>query len=169
MINAIIIALTTIMYAYAGATMTLVGQAHNSGKEKLNCRQYPKSASVITMIIYSVVLVVTIMFPYKVCAIITNQYDILEKAIPVIVFALSIQIINIPCQIYKYALQAIELETWVLIASTVMATICCIMISVNIFILNLELTGVFVGFGMFYALQGGILYVKYHRSVSCLQ
>lgn len=160
-INAIIIALTTIMYAYAGATMTLVGQAYSSENEKQLCRRYPIYSSAIATVIYALILIITILFPNQVCGIITDQYEILDKAIPVIVFALAIQLLNIPCQIYKYALQAIELEKWALIASVVMSALCCVTIFINMFVFKIELMGVFVGFGLFYVALDILFFSKY--------
>lgn len=164
-INAIIIALTTIMYAYAGATMTLVGQSFSSDTEKADCRKYPMCSSAIAVMFYSVILAITVLFPDMVCGIITDQYEILERAIPIVVFALAIQIINIPCQIYKYALQAIELEKWVLVVSIVMSAICCVFIFTNMFLWNLGLLGVFIGFGVFYAILTALFIAKYSHSV----
>ena len=106
-------------------------------------------------------MIITILFPNQVCGIITDQYEILDKAIPVIVFALAIQLLNIPCQIYKYALQAIELEKWVLIASVVMSALCCVTIFINMFVFKIELMGVFVGFGLFYAALDILFFSKY--------
>ena len=160
-INAIIIALTTIMYAYAGATMTLVGQAYSSDADRKVCNRYPKYSAMIAVLIYAVILLITVVFPSQVCGIITDQFEILEKAIPVVVFALSVQILNIPCQVYKYALQAIEQEKWVLIISVLISAVCCMIIFMNMFVLKMELIGVFVGFGIFYAVLDILFCVKY--------
>nr|MCR4903896.1 hypothetical protein [Butyrivibrio sp.] len=157
--------LTTIMYAYAGATMTLVGQAYSSDTERQSCTRYPKYSAMIAVLIYAMIIVVTIIFPSQVCGIITDQFEILEKAIPVVVFALSVQILNIPCQVYKYALQAIELEKWVLIISVLMSALCCVIIFLNMFIFKLELTGVFLGFGIFYAALDVFFFIKYSHSL----
>ena len=164
-INAIIIALTTIMYAYAGATMMLVGQGYVSESERNACGQYPKYASIIATALYLLILIVTIVAPDKVCRIITNQYEILERAIPVVVFALLIQILNIPCQVYKYALQAIEMEKWVLMVSVLMSAVCCLSIFIAVYIFKLELVGVFLGFGLFYAVLDIIFGRKYATKI----
>nr|MCR5102742.1 hypothetical protein [Butyrivibrio sp.] len=153
--------LTTIMYAYAGATMTLVGQAYSSDTERQSCTRYPKYSAMIAVLIYAMILVVTIIFPSQVCGIITDQFEILEKAIPIVVFALSVQILNIPCQVYKYALQAIEQEKWVLIISVLLSALCCMVIFLNMFIFKLELIGVFCGFGMFYLILDVLFCIKY--------
>ncbi|MBQ6406739.1 MAG: MATE family efflux transporter [Butyrivibrio sp.] len=167
-INALIITLTTIMYAYAGATMTLVGQAYSSDTERQLCIRYPKYSGMIAVLIYALILVITVIFPSQVCGIITDQFEILEKAIPVVVFALSVQLLNIPCQVYKYALQAIEQEKWVLIISVLMSALCCVIIFLNMFMFKLELTGVFLGFGIFYAALDAFFFIKYSHSLKKL-
>ncbi len=48
-INAIIIALTTIMYAYSGATMALVGQAYSSDTDRKACNRYPMYSAMIAV------------------------------------------------------------------------------------------------------------------------
>lgn len=160
-INAIIIALTTIMYAYAGATMTLVGQSYVSEAERSSCAQYPKYASIIATALYLLILFITVLFPDKVCGVITDQFELLERAIPVVVFALAVQIFNIPCQVYKYALQAIEMEKWVLIISIIMSAVCCAIIFFAVYVLKLELIGVFLGLGLFYLILGIMYWTKY--------
>ena len=141
--------------------MTLVGQAYSSDADRKVCNRYPKYSAMIAVLIYAVILVITVIFPSQVCGIITDQFEILEKAIPVVVFALSVQILNIPCQVYKYALQAIEQEKWVLIISVLMSAVCCMIIFINMFVLKLELVGVFAGFGVFYAVLDVLFYVRY--------
>ena len=160
-INAIIIALTTIMYAYAGATMTLVGQSYVSEAERSSCAQYPKYASIIATALYLLILFITVLFPDKVCGVITDQFELLERAIPVVVFALAVQIFNIPCQVYKYALQAIEMERWVLKISVIMSAVCCAIIFFAVYVFKLELIGVFLGFGLFYLIVDIMYWTKY--------
>lgn len=104
---------------------------------------------------------ITILFPDKVCGIITDQFELLEKAIHVVVFALAVQIFNIPCQVYKYALQAIEMEKWVLKLSVIMSAFCCITIFLAVYIFKLELVGVFLGFGSFYFIFDIMYWGKY--------
>ena len=168
-INAIVIALTTIMYAYAGATMTLVGQSYVSEAERSSCAQYPKYASMIATALYLLILLITVLFPDKVCGIITDQFELLERAIPVVVFALAVQIFNIPCQVYKYALQAIELEKWVLMMSILLSAVCCISIFISVYLLNLELVGVFLGFGLYYVILDMLFWRKYATMIKKLK
>ena len=162
-INTIIIALTTIMYAYAGANQTLVGQAFSSKEERNKCLLYPKYSVLLAVLAYMVILTVTIIFPDKVCGIITDQYEILEKATPVVVFALVMQILNIPCQIYKYALQSVGYERWTLIASVLMTLVCCGMIFMSIFVIKGGLFGVFAAIGIFYCALSILFIVKYTK------
>ncbi len=122
----------------------------------------------IAVLRYALILVITVIFPSQVCGIITDQFEILEKAIPVVVFALSVQLLNIPCQVYKYALQAIEQEKWVLIISVLMSALCCVIIFLNMFMFKLELTGVFLGFVIFYAALDAFFFIKYSHSLKKL-
>ncbi len=192
-INAIIVALTIVIYSYAGATMTLVGQEFaaednmdNSSfypetkdnitsicnkdyaaKDNMNnCKMYPSAASLIASAIYLIIILVTILFPDKVCGMITDQYELLENAIPVVIIALTVQLLNIPTQMFKYALQAIGKEKWVFIVSFILSMLGIAIMFVNVYFFKMGLTGVFAGFGILYLSSALGFYLKYNRMVS---
>lgn len=166
-INAIIVALTIVIYSYAGATMTLVGQEFAAkDNTKDNCRMYPFAASLIAAIMYLIMISVTFLFPDKVCGMITDQYELLEKAIPVVIIALSVQLLNIPTQMYKYALQAIGKEKWVFIVSFILSMFDIAIIFGNIYLFKTGLAGVFAGLGILYLSSTLGFYLKYSRTIS---
>lgn len=160
-INAIISTVGAIVYSYAGSTMILVGQTFNSEKERNKCILYPKYASVLSFVLYTFILMIICFFPRQICSIITDQFQILEKAIPILIFALSVQVFNIPCQIYKYALQSIECEKYVFIVSTLLSAFCTGIIFTTVNFLELGLVGVFSGFCILYLLTDILFVAKF--------
>ena len=61
----------------------------------------------------------------------------------------------------KWALQAIELEKWVLMMSILLSAVCCISIFISVYLFNLELVGVFLGFGLYYVILDMLFWRKY--------
>ena len=68
-------------------------------------------------------------------------------------------LLNIPCQVYKYALQSIGKERYTFISTGVSSVISCLCLYLFVDFFKLELLGVFCAYGILYVILN-ILFIK---------
>lgn len=149
-------------HAYGGVAMTLVSQNYENISLR-EVKKYPRVAIICSGILVIVLGGAILLFP-EVLGIITNDTKLIRQATSICVFAILIQLVNVVNQIYKYVLQSMTYEKWVFAYSTVMSFVSCIIIFVNVCVLNRGLPGLYVGTGIMYLL----LSVGYIRKCTIL-
>lgn len=152
------------VFAYAGATLTLVTQAF-AKKEMEKVRSYPVIALFFSMGAVILIGGAMIAFPEFTSSLITNDSHVIKNASYIIPFAIGIQLLNIVNQIYKYCLQGTSCENWVFVYSLIISAISCGIAYINVIILELGLKGVYIGLGLSYVLLGMGYFIKYRRTV----
>jgi MATE efflux family protein len=135
-------------YSYGGVAMALVSQNFkNQSNTELN--QYPKTAVMCSLFIILTLTGIIFIFP-DILGIITDDSKLLTEAYGICIFALLIQLINAVSQVYKYTLQSIGYETWILKYSTIISLLSCIVIYFAISVFELGLVGLYIGMGLMY-------------------
>ena len=160
MLEIIIAVIILPTHAYGGVVMTLVSQKY-SNLSKSEIARYPKMA-VLCGIAFVVIMGSFILMYPQVMEIITDDARLVDIATNVCIFAICIQLLNVPNQIYKYALQSTGQERWIFRVSTVCAIISCLIIYLLIHVLDMGLYSIYFGLGIMYS----ILFVLYMRKIS---
>ena len=158
-IVSIITSINIIIYAYAGANMTIVGQSFSDKDKRKKCVIIPIYTSVFILIIFLPLLICSFLFPNQICGLITNQSMIITTAVSILSFAFIMNLLNIPCQVYKYALQSIGKERYTFISTGVSSVISCLCLYLFVDFFKLELLGVFCAYGILYVILN-ILFIK---------
>lgn len=107
--------LMLIVYGYSSASLTLTLQKKN--------KIYPLVSSFLSFIVYSLCVILIIIFSKDVFSIITTQKSIITLASKYIVLGLIYSLFNSFRQIYKDALQGFDKEKLVLILSVIITSL----------------------------------------------
>lgn len=150
------------MYGYSSASLTLVSQNINNKKE---VSAIPKVCLFMALIFYFGLVIISLIFRDYIPRIMTNDNNLIILAASYLPIALTVQLFNYPHSIYKYSLQGIREEKWVLAVSTLINIISIILVFILTFILQLRLTGVYFGIGINYLILAGMLLDKYKKSI----
>ena len=135
-------------YSYGGVAMALVSQNFNN-QSNTELNRYPKTAVICSLFFISTLTGIIFIFP-DILGIITDDSKLLTEAYGICIFALLIQLINAVSQVYKYTLQSIGYETWILKYSTIISLLSCIVIYFAISVFELGLVGLYIGMGLMY-------------------
>lgn len=150
------------MYAYASTALTLVSKNH--GKKDYNkMRIISKYSLLLAMLFCISIAIVFVIFKHYIPNIITNDIMLIKNSVKYFIVALGVYLFNVPNNIYKYSLQGIGDERWVLFNATLINTIGIIIIFVLSIYLSLGITGVYLGLFINYIFLGISNYYRYYH------
>lgn len=150
------------IFVYAGTALTLVTQ---NLKNVDNIKRYCFVAYLCSLFFVASIGGLFVLFPEITSSIITSDRVLIEAASGFFVLIVSIQIFNITNQMFKYCLQGVSQETWVLIFSTVISAITCGIVYILSYVLKLELVGVYIGILIEYIILSMGYCWKFSRSI----
>jgi MATE family multidrug resistance protein len=136
------------MYCFAGSCMTITAKAY--GTQQAGYTKYSYLSLQLMLMISIPLTLIVISFSYPLIAIITDKAVVISLVEHVLPLALALNLMNGLQMIMRSTLQAIDLEKWVLVYSGVVYAVSLVIIYVCI--RKLELTGVYLGFGVSYLL-----------------
>lgn len=143
------------MYCISGSCMTVTAKAY--GKLQPGYTRYSYLSSLLLLMISIPLTLIITAFSYPFIRIITDTEVIISLVQHVLPLALGLNLVNGLQMVMKSALQAVDLERWVLVYSGVVYAVSLGII--YIFVSRFELTGVYLGFGISYlCLSLGYLY-----------
>lgn len=152
-------------HAYGGVAMTLVSQNYENKSVDEICK-YPKIASILGSVLVAILGGIILVFP-NVIGVITDDTRLIGETTNICIFVMAIQLINVKSQVYKYALQSMTYEKWIFRYSTIISLISCVVIYVNVCLLNTGLIGVYVGMGIMYLLSSVGYTKKINTNKAC--
>ena len=151
------------MYGYSFAALTLVSQKEEVIEER---RLIPKLCMYKSLQFYIISLALCLFFKDYIPYLITNDQNLIMASAVYIPVAVIIQIFNFPHSVYKYVLQGVREEKWVLKLSLIVNTLAIALIWVATFVLKYSLTGIYMGIGINYLLLSLIFIYKYRQIIS---
>lgn len=158
LINSVVSVVIMPGYIYGSSVMTLVGQYFHN-KNFVNCNHIIRQALRNSLILISVILLITYLQPTLIVRIITDKIDLIKFSSNIIFWALLFQIVRIPQEIYKNALQTMDESNYVL-KYTFASNIICIVLLVSFFLLDHKnLMMVYISLFVNYLLQ----YIYFRR------
>lgn len=134
LINSIISVSIMPGYIYGSSVMTLVGQYFHN-KNFINCHHIIRQALKNSLLIIIVILLIAYFKPMFIVKIITDETNLIELSSKIIFWALLFQVVRIPQEIYKNALQTMDESNYVLKHTFISNSVCVILI-MSFFILN---------------------------------
>ncbi|KAI7261689.1 hypothetical protein KC345_g9673 [Hortaea werneckii] len=153
------------MYCFSGSCMTLTAQAY--GQQQTGYTRYSYLSLQLMLIISIPLTAIVASFSYPLIRVITDTGVVISLVQHVLPLALALNLLNGLQMIMKSALQAIDLERWVLVYSGIVYAVSLGVIYV--LVAKLELTGVYLGFGASYLfLALGYLYKLKGRASATL-
>lgn len=152
------------VYTYSGAALTLVTQEFGK-KDYLKTKLYPMVSLVCSLISIMLLGGLFILFP-SLIGLVTDNGQLLGIAQKIMPLAIGIQVLNVFNQVYKYCLQGIEQEKWVLLYSFIISTISSILIYCIVMWSELKIYGVYIGLGINYFLLGFGYLLRYYKIIN---
>lgn len=154
--------LTFPVYAYAGTALTLVAQC-NGKKDMEGIRKYPIISIICSLVCATIFGVLIVLFPDIAGKIITNDSNIIQSVSTFAFCAVLVQLFNLVHQVYKYSLQGISFEKWVLYFSTIVSFSMLPLIYILSVYAKLNLIGVYLGLGLNYIILSIGYIFKYNN------
>lgn len=137
------------MYSYASTALTLVSK--NYGKKQFEKMFIiPKYSLKLAMIYCISIAIILIIFKEYIVMLITNDYNLISYSLQYFIIALCSCLFNIPNNIYKYSLQGIGDDKWVLLNAAVINVIGIGLILFLSTILEMGIYGVYIGIAFNY-------------------
>lgn len=158
----LISAMTLPIYAYSNTAMTIISKAKGAGNIII-IKNLPKLLIRQLFIIVGLVGVLMYTFRTHLPQLITNDQQLIFNVIPIVGFALVGQLFNVANQAYRYMLNALEDEKWVMYYSTFTSLLSLIVIYCLAKLANLGLKGVFIGLGFSYFINSIGFYIRYQK------
>ncbi|WP_273326458.1 MATE family efflux transporter [Vallitalea guaymasensis] len=132
------------MYSYASTALTLVSKNYGQ-KQYGRLLLIPKYSLKLAMIFCISLSAILIIFKVNVVTLITNDYNLISYSLQYFMIALCSCLFNIPNNIYKYSLQGIGDDKWVLLNSAVINVIGIGFIWFLSIALEMGIYGVYIG------------------------
>lgn len=145
------------MHAYSTVALTLVSQEKMPNIKHI----IPKLCMQMGVVLYFVISCVIVFFRSEFAMFVTDDIYVVPIATLLVPLAVSVQIFNYVHSIYKYVLQGVGQEKWVLKISTVINVISMSLIILLTHIIDLNLTGVYIGIGINYLILSVMFYLKF--------
>lgn len=136
------------MYGFSGSCLTLTAQRFGN-KDRHYLKLIPLSITLGLLVTIPLSIFLTV-FASPIASLITDKKPIINLVVHIIPWAVFFSLINGIQIIVKSALQAIDLEKWVLVYSTCIYA--ALLLIFYIFIGYFDLLGVYIGLGLGYAL-----------------
>ncbi|SFG97064.1 MATE family efflux transporter [Sporolactobacillus nakayamae] len=155
-------------FMYSSALLTLVSES--IGAHRLNDLQaYPKIASLLTMILFSVIGIIFYLFRAPIAGAITNDSHLIGFSSGIFLLLWLANLFNPLFEVYKAALQSVGKSTFVLIATLVIHTTALVIMILTTFPLHLGIYGIAIGlFVDYFAMYLGMR-IAYSRNVQHLE
>jgi len=167
LVNILLQAVVLPIYAYCSASMTITSKAY--GASDFHVMKQVPSLIIRNLIIMIGILGVLIFgFADQVPRLITNDMTIISFVSKVMGIALLSQAFNMANQVYRYGLNALNDEKWVLYYSSVVSFVSLVVIYAFAVPLRLGLKGVFVGLGINYLMHSIGFYGRYKRKTETI-
>lgn len=148
------------MYGYSSASLTLVSQSNGVQKEQ---KDIPRICLYKSLCIYLILVIIFVICKNYIPKIMTNDANLILISSLYLPIALFAQFFNYPHSIYKYSLQGIRQEDWVLITSIIINLLSIIIICIFTYIFKMGLVGIYFGIGTNYLLLSILFYNKYKK------
>lgn len=152
------------VYAYSGVALTLVTQSYSKGDME-KARNYPIVSIICSVSILIIICGIFILFRMKLFRLLTNDTNLIQTASTILPLVISIQLLNPINQVFKYCLQGISCEKWVLNYSLIISIISCIIIYLFVKVFKMNIYGVYLGLGLNYLLLSIGYCIKYFYKI----
>ncbi|WP_059049371.1 MATE family efflux transporter [Paenibacillus senegalimassiliensis] len=136
------------MYGFSGSCLTLTAQRYGN-KNGHFLKLIPLSITLGLIVTIPLSILITV-FANPVASLMTDKISIITLVVHILPWAAFFSLINGIQIIVKSALQAIDLEKWVLVYSTCIYAM--LLLFLYIFIHQLDLLGIYIGLGLGYGL-----------------
>ncbi|GMQ60057.1 hypothetical protein AN1V17_44570 [Vallitalea sediminicola] len=137
------------MYSYASTALTLVSK--NYGKKQFEKMFIiPKFSLKLAMIYCISIAIILIISKEYIVMLITNDYNLISYSLQYFIIALCSCLFNIPNNIYKYSLQGIGDDKWVLLNAAIINIVGIGLILFLSTILKMGIYGVYIGMALNY-------------------
>ncbi len=137
------------IYAYGNATITLMAKSKGA-KDLIAQNKIPLFSIAMLLTVLSILAMPLLFYSDFIISLITNEQLLILETSKIVIVLLLIQLINIPNMIYKYALNGVGDEKWVLYFSLTMTGLTAPMLYYLAIIGHMGLLGIFIGLGLNY-------------------
>ncbi|QAA21776.1 MATE family efflux transporter [Sporolactobacillus terrae] len=128
-------------FMYSSALLTLVGES--SGAHRLNdLKGYPKTASVLTMVLFSLTGIIFYLLRAPIAGFITNDPSLIGFSTAIFLLLWLANLFSPWFEVYKAAMQSIGKGTYVLIATLVVHAAALVIMALLAFPLHLGIYGI---------------------------
>jgi len=155
------------IYSYCNAGITLFSKLY---KDK-NGHQIKMTVHLLlTLILRLIVLLSFIIYCFRrqFVGLITDDIQLLNGVTSILYMPLVFRFLNIPSQVYKHLLNAVDLSNWVFRATVLVNIVSLVLIYSLAVVFKLDLLGVFIGFACAYALNSVLCFRKYTQAITLL-
>ncbi|WP_373897417.1 MATE family efflux transporter [Haloimpatiens sp. FM7315] len=153
------------MYAYSQASLTIISENAGAGNYD-NIKKTPKQCLLLAILFYSALSIIFLLMKNYIPRIITNDYKLIYNSIKYMPLVFLANIFYIPSTIYKYSLQGIEDEKWVLFSSIIINILGLLLIFMLSQIINLKLQGVYVELALNYIILSIVFYYRFEKDIN---
>lgn len=137
------------IYAYGNATVTLMAKSKGAN-DGMAMNKIPLiSMSMLVMILLLLAVPLLFYTPF-VIGLITSERTLVLETSKIIIILIAIQFFNIPNMIYKYALNGIGDEKWVLYFSIILTVLTAPMLYYFAIVSQMGVKGILIGLGLNY-------------------
>lgn len=150
------------IFAYAGTALMLVTQ-NTESMEKI--KKYCTVIFLCSLVAVGVIGGLFTAFPELVGAVITSDVKLIETVRELFWLLLPVQILNIANQLFKYCLQGVSKEGWVLGFSTTVSAAACVVIYILADVYKLGVVGVYAGMALEYFVLGIGYFWKFFKNI----
>lgn len=137
------------IYAYGNATVTLMAKTKGAN-DIANMNKIPLIAMTMLAMILSLLAIPLLFFTDFVIGLITSESTLILETGKIMVILLIIQLLNIPNMVYKYALNGIGDEKWVLYFSIILTLLTAPLLYYFAIVAHMGIKGIFIGLGLNY-------------------
>lgn len=153
------------MYSYASTTLTLVSKNYGEKQyEKMSI--IPRQSLKLALIISIGLIILLIIFKSYIVLLLTNDYNLINYSINYYIIALVACLFSIPNNIYKYGLQGIGDERWVLFNSIVINLIGIALVFLFSLVFKMGLYGLYLGITIDFILLSICDYLRFSNKVT---
>lgn len=153
------------MYSYASTTLTLVSKNYGE-KQYERISAIPRQSLKLALSISLGLAILLIIFRSSIVLLLTNDFDLISYSISYFIIAVGSCLFSIPNNIYKYGLQGIGDERWVLLNSIVINLIGVGLIFLFALVLGMGLYGLYLGITLNYILLSICDYVRFSNKIN---
>lgn len=151
------------VYAYCNVSMIVVAKANGAGDFEL-IEKLPIILAKILIPSISFIGFIMILFKSSIGKVITNDNSLVIGVSKVILIALLSQFLNITNQIYKFILNALEDEKWVLYYSALVSIVSAILIYI-LAVKYFNIYGIYIGIGIGFIINSVGLFFRYKKVI----